>query len=64
MFIVPLFAIGAFVFLAYQAVADLHPATEAAPPSVDIIARVAADRLNRGEIDREEYDHIVRLMRS
>lgn len=64
MFIVPLFAIGAFVFLAYQAVSDLHPAAEVAPPSVDIIARVAADRLHRGEIDREEYDHIVRLMRS
>ncbi len=64
MFIIPLFAIGAFAFLAYQAVEDLRPATQASPPSGDIVARIAAERLHRGEIDHDEYNRIVRIMNS
>lgn len=62
--LIPVLAISAFAFLAYQAAADLRPALRQSPSPSDVVARIAAERLHRGEIDRDEYARIVRVMNS
>lgn len=61
MFVIQVAALAAFAFLAYKAVSDVAPIAHASH-GAQPVTRISAERLARGEIDRGEYERIVRTM--
>lgn len=61
MFVIQMAALAAFAFLAYKAVSDVAPITHTSY-GAQPFTRISAERLARGEIDRGEYERIVRIM--